>query len=255
MTSRRRAPSTPSCVSSSMRISCSGSTTSSAKNRRWTSCSCGSPTPCSSRCGTATTSPCVQITMAEDFGVEDRGHFYDPVGALRDVVQNHLLQLLALIASEPPQPPMRTRSRDRRVDVFRAIPDADPAHYVRGQYDGYRGCRRAAALAHRDLRRVAAGGRQLALVRCVRSSFVPESRSPCGPRRSGSSSSARPGWRSCSGGRIPTSGSCGSIPTRVPTSGAGKSSRASQRDSDGRPLVVLSERARRGTRTLRAAAQ
>ncbi|MGD1220801.1 glucose-6-phosphate dehydrogenase [Streptomyces krungchingensis] len=80
---------------------------------------------------------CVQITMAEDFGVEDRGHFYDPVGALRDVVQNHLLQLLALVASEPPSGADADALRDRRVDVFRAIPDADPAHYVRGQYEGY----------------------------------------------------------------------------------------------------------------------
>ena len=80
---------------------------------------------------------CVQITMAEDFGVEDRGHFYDPVGALRDVVQNHLLQLLALMASEPPTGADADALRDRKVDVFRAIPDADPARYVRGQYEGY----------------------------------------------------------------------------------------------------------------------
>ncbi len=80
---------------------------------------------------------CVQITMAEDFGVEDRGHFYDPVGALRDVVQNHLLQLLALMASEPPTGAGADALRDRKVDVFRAIPDADPARYVRGQYEGY----------------------------------------------------------------------------------------------------------------------
>ncbi|MEU1405625.1 glucose-6-phosphate dehydrogenase [Streptomyces sp. NPDC005728] len=80
---------------------------------------------------------CVQITMAEDFGVEDRGNFYDPVGALRDVVQNHLLQLLALVASEPPSAADADALRDRRVDVFRAIPDADPARYVRGQYEGY----------------------------------------------------------------------------------------------------------------------
>ena len=80
---------------------------------------------------------CVQITMAEDFGVEDRGHFYNPVGALRDVVQNHLLQLLALMASEPPTGAGADALRDRKVDVFRAIPDADPARYVRGQYEGY----------------------------------------------------------------------------------------------------------------------
>jgi glucose-6-phosphate 1-dehydrogenase len=80
---------------------------------------------------------CVQITMAEDFGVEDRGSFYDPVGALRDVVQNHLLQLLGLFASEPPSTADADGLRDKRVEVFRTIPSADPGHYVRGQYDGY----------------------------------------------------------------------------------------------------------------------
>src|SRR6476469_1993573 len=80
---------------------------------------------------------CVQITMAENFGVEDRGSFYDPVGALRDVVQNHLLQIVGLIAAEPPTVADADGLRDRRVDVFRAIPDADPKRYVRGQYDGY----------------------------------------------------------------------------------------------------------------------
>jgi glucose-6-phosphate 1-dehydrogenase len=82
----------------------------------------------------------VQITMAENFGVDDRGGFYDPVGALRDVVQNHLLQVLALVAMEPPAPgPDGDDSiRDRKSDLFRAIPDADPRAYVRGQYAGYR---------------------------------------------------------------------------------------------------------------------
>ncbi len=79
----------------------------------------------------------VQITMAEDFGVEDRGPFYDPVGALRDVVQNHLLQVLALVAMEPPSGDADAIPR-RRVDVFRAMPAADPALAVRGQYIGYR---------------------------------------------------------------------------------------------------------------------
>ena len=80
---------------------------------------------------------CVQITMAENFGVEDRGGFYDPVGALRDVVQNHLLQLVGLFASEPPSTPDADGQRDKRVEVFRATPSIDPKHYVRGQYDGY----------------------------------------------------------------------------------------------------------------------
>ena len=81
---------------------------------------------------------CVQITMAENFGVEDRGSFYDSVGALRDVVQNHLLQLIGLFAAEPPSVADADGLRDKRAEVFRAIPSIDPAHYVRGQYDGYR---------------------------------------------------------------------------------------------------------------------
>jgi glucose-6-phosphate 1-dehydrogenase len=80
---------------------------------------------------------CVQLTMAENFGVEDRGGFYDPVGALRDVVQNHLLQLIGLFASEPPSTADADGQRDKRVEVFRAIPSVDPEQYVRGQYDGY----------------------------------------------------------------------------------------------------------------------
>ncbi len=81
---------------------------------------------------------CVQITMAEKFGVEDRGHFYDPVGALRDVVVNHLMQLLGAAAMEPPSGADPDTLKDAKFAVFRAMPDADPAHYVRGQYDGYR---------------------------------------------------------------------------------------------------------------------
>jgi glucose-6-phosphate 1-dehydrogenase len=79
----------------------------------------------------------VQITMAEDFGVEDRGHFYDPVGALRDVVVNHLMQVVAAAAMEPPAGGDPDTLKDAQVALFRAIADADPAHYVRGQYDGY----------------------------------------------------------------------------------------------------------------------
>ncbi len=82
---------------------------------------------------------CVQITMAEDFGVEDRGHFYDPVGALRDVVVNHLMQVLGAAAMEPPAGGDPKTLKDAMTSVFRAMPQADPAHYVRGQYDGYLG--------------------------------------------------------------------------------------------------------------------
>jgi glucose-6-phosphate 1-dehydrogenase len=80
----------------------------------------------------------VEITMAEDFGVEDRGHFYDPVGALRDVVVNHLMQVVAASAMEAPSRGDPTTIKDAQVALFRAIRPAEPAHYVRGQYDGYR---------------------------------------------------------------------------------------------------------------------
>ena len=79
----------------------------------------------------------VQITMAEDFGVEDRGHFYDPVGALRDVVVNHLMQVVSMAAMEAPARGDARTIKDAQVSLFRAVKAADPAHYVRGQYDGY----------------------------------------------------------------------------------------------------------------------
>ncbi|WP_024796028.1 glucose-6-phosphate dehydrogenase [Tomitella biformata] len=82
---------------------------------------------------------CVQITMAESFGVEDRGRFYDPVGAMRDVVQNHLFQVLALVAMDPPVGGAAHDLQDRKSEVFRSIRPLDPAQCVRGQYDGYQG--------------------------------------------------------------------------------------------------------------------
>ena len=80
----------------------------------------------------------VQITMAESFGVEDRGHFYDPVGALRDVVVNHLMQVVAATAMEPPAGRDAKTLKNAQLTLFRAIAPASPAHYVRGQHDGYR---------------------------------------------------------------------------------------------------------------------
>ncbi|HEY3725670.1 MAG TPA: glucose-6-phosphate dehydrogenase [Solirubrobacteraceae bacterium] len=80
----------------------------------------------------------VQITMAESTGVQDRGHFYDPVGALRDVVVNHLMQLLASAAMEPPAGGDPDSYKDAKAAVFRSMEAADPKHYVRGQYEGYR---------------------------------------------------------------------------------------------------------------------
>jgi glucose-6-phosphate 1-dehydrogenase len=79
----------------------------------------------------------VQITMAEDFDVSDRGHFYDPVGALRDVVVNHLMQVVAAAAMEPPSRGDPQTIKDSQVSIFRAVEAASPANYVRGQYDGY----------------------------------------------------------------------------------------------------------------------
>jgi glucose-6-phosphate 1-dehydrogenase len=81
---------------------------------------------------------CVQLTMAEDFGVEDRGHFYDPVGALRDVVVNHLMQLLAIGAMEAPAGRDPQTIKNAQVALWKSVSTADPARYVRGQYDGYR---------------------------------------------------------------------------------------------------------------------
>ena len=81
---------------------------------------------------------CVQITMAEAFGVEDRGHFYDPVGALRDVVVNHLMQVVAAASMESPVGGDPATLKDSQLAAFRAVATAEPAHYVRGQYDGYR---------------------------------------------------------------------------------------------------------------------
>jgi glucose-6-phosphate 1-dehydrogenase len=80
----------------------------------------------------------VQITMAEAFGVEDRGRFYESVGALRDVVQNHLLQVVALLAMEPPAGADATALRDERSKLFRQVRTVEPPAVVRGQYRGYR---------------------------------------------------------------------------------------------------------------------
>ena len=80
----------------------------------------------------------VEITMAESFGVEDRGHFYDPVGALRDVVVNHLMQVVAASAMEIPSRNDADTIKNAQAALFHAVEAASPQHYVRGQYDGYR---------------------------------------------------------------------------------------------------------------------
>jgi glucose-6-phosphate 1-dehydrogenase len=79
----------------------------------------------------------IQITMAENFGVEDRGSFYDPVGAIRDVVQNHLLQVAALLTMEPPASSDPDAMLDEKYKVLRAVKAVRARDMVRGQYDGY----------------------------------------------------------------------------------------------------------------------
>jgi glucose-6-phosphate 1-dehydrogenase len=80
----------------------------------------------------------VQITLAESFGVDGRGGFYEEVGALRDVVQNHLLQVLALVTMEPPIVADAQALRDEKVKVLRAMQPLRPEDVVRGQFAGYR---------------------------------------------------------------------------------------------------------------------
>lgn len=79
----------------------------------------------------------VQITMAESFGVQGRGKFYDETGAIRDVVQNHMLQVVGLLAMEPPASTYHEAMRDEMVKVLREIPPLDPRNVVRGQCAGY----------------------------------------------------------------------------------------------------------------------
>jgi glucose-6-phosphate 1-dehydrogenase len=79
----------------------------------------------------------VQMTIAEDFGVDDRGRFYDEVGAMRDVIQNHALQVLALVGMGPPTGNHHDSIRDKKLEFFKAMRAADPKRYVRGQYEGF----------------------------------------------------------------------------------------------------------------------
>jgi glucose-6-phosphate 1-dehydrogenase len=80
----------------------------------------------------------VQVTLAEHFGVGGRGRFYEEVGAIRDVIQNHLLQVVGFLAMEPPALGQRESISDEQAKVFRLIRPLSPEHLVRGQYRGYR---------------------------------------------------------------------------------------------------------------------
>lgn len=79
----------------------------------------------------------IQITLAEDFGVEDRGRFYDETGAIRDVVQNHMLQILAYLAMDPPTAEEREAERDQKSALLKTVRPLDPLSVVRGQFQGY----------------------------------------------------------------------------------------------------------------------
>lgn len=80
----------------------------------------------------------VQITMAESFGVQGRGAFYDEAGAIRDVIQNHLMQVVGFIAMEPPATSYTDAIRDEQAKIFRQIRPLEPHNVVRGQFNGYR---------------------------------------------------------------------------------------------------------------------
>ena len=120
----------------------------------------------------------VQITVAEEIGVEGRGAYYEEAGALRDIVQNHIMQLVAIVGMEAPSNFQAEMVRDEKVKLLRAVrpihPDDALSHSVRGQYSRGRDQRRARArlsrgegcrarLAARDLRRAQGRHRQLAL--------------------------------------------------------------------------------------------
>ncbi len=134
----RPSSSTRSSTTSSPRTRCSASTTTSARRRCRTSWRCGSPTSCSSRSGTATTSTSVQITMAEDIGLGGRAGYYDGIGAARDVIQNHLLQLLAFTAMEEPVSFSSDELRAEKIKILNATKLVGPLDETtaRGQYTG-----------------------------------------------------------------------------------------------------------------------
>ena len=144
----------------------------------------------------------VQITVAESMGIEGRAGFYESAGAIRDIFQNHLLQLLALTAMEPPIDFTADSVRNEKVKVLKAMHTPGPKSVVRGQYGrgfvegvevpglpGGGGCR--VRVADGDVHRGEAVRRQLAVGGHARSTFAPASVSHAGRRRSRSSSSGR----------------------------------------------------------------
>ena len=168
----------------------------------------------------------VQITMAESFGVEGRGRFYEEAGAIRDVVQNHLLQVVAMLAMEPPLTSYPDSVRDEKVKVFRAIRPLSRRDLVRGQFIGYREEEGVAPdSTRRDVRRRAALQSIPGAGTACRSSSAPASASRCRRPRCWSRSSAR----RCTGRgpRSPTTSASGCPPTSSSPSARASRSRAS----------------------------
>ena len=154
------------CVRCWTRTRSSGWTTSWARSRSSNWSICASATWRWPSCGIATVISEIQITMAENFGVDDRGKFYDGVGALRDVVQNHLLQVLAGVAMEPPVGPSADDLNDKKADVLRGDTRNRPGAQRPGSVSRlHRRPRRGQGFDDRDLRRAAGGDRQLAVGR------------------------------------------------------------------------------------------
>ena len=79
----------------------------------------------------------IQITMSESFDVSDRGSFYDKVGAMKDVIQNHIMQVIGLLTMDPPAKALPDQIHASQLEIFQAMRPIDPKHYVRGQYNGY----------------------------------------------------------------------------------------------------------------------
>ena len=176
----RPSSSTARCCRSSTSSRSSASTTTWARRRSRTSWPSGSPTGSSSRCGTATTSTTSRSRPPRTSGSGPRAGYYDSAGALRDLIQNHMLQLLCNVAMEPPVSFTADEVRNEKVKVLHAIRAPTPedldtiavrAQYAEGESGGEHvggylqeeGVR--AGLQHRDLRGPAPGGRQLALGR------------------------------------------------------------------------------------------
>ena len=112
----------------------------------------------------------IQITMAEAFDVSDRGSFYDRTGAIRDVVQNHMLQVLATVMADPPEGQGLSNWRDAKARLVASLTPLTPERTVRGQYEGYHDVKGVdPALDRGDLRRHPAGVGLVAVGRACRS--------------------------------------------------------------------------------------